>query len=47
VTKAAEILDGLTTVVNAAGGLRGGAVGDLHHYQYNIKLNTQAPFEII
>lgn len=49
VTKAAEILDGLTTVVNAAGGLRGGAVGDadLKNYQYNMKLNTQAPFEII
>ena len=49
VAKAAEILDGITTVVNAAGGLRGGAIGDadLDNYHYNMKLNTQAPFEII
>ena len=49
VTKAAEILNGLTTVVNSAGGLRGGAIGDadLANYYYNMKVNTQAPFEII
>lgn len=49
VTKAAEILNGLTTVVNSAGGLRGGAIGDadLENYHYNMKVNTQAPFEII
>lgn len=49
VTRAAELLGGLTTLVNAAGGLRGGAVGaaDLDNYLYNMKLNTQAPFEII
>jgi NAD(P)-dependent dehydrogenase (short-subunit alcohol dehydrogenase family) len=41
----------ITSIVNAAGGLRGGAVGDpycdLANYEYNMKLNTQAPFEII
>jgi NAD(P)-dependent dehydrogenase (short-subunit alcohol dehydrogenase family) len=53
VTKAVELLDGsLTTVVIAHGGLRGGAVGDaatttLENYHWNMKLNTQAPFEII
>jgi len=51
VSKAVEILGGgLTTVVNAAGGLRGGAVGegaDLDNLNYNMKLNAQAPFEII
>lgn len=49
VSGAVSILGGLTTVVNAAGGLRGGAVGaiDLENYNYNMKLNTQAPFEIM
>ena len=50
VSKAAELLGGhLTTVINAAGGLKGGAVGDadLENYHYNMRLNTQAPFEII
>jgi NAD(P)-dependent dehydrogenase (short-subunit alcohol dehydrogenase family) len=39
----------LTTVVNGAGGLRGGPVGtaDLDNYHYNMKLNCQAPYEII
>jgi NAD(P)-dependent dehydrogenase (short-subunit alcohol dehydrogenase family) len=41
----------LTTIVIAHGGLRGGAVGDgattLENYQFNMKLNTQAPFELI
>lgn len=39
----------LTTIVNSAGGLKGGAVGDadLANYQYNMKINTQVPFEII
>jgi NAD(P)-dependent dehydrogenase (short-subunit alcohol dehydrogenase family) len=50
VDKAAELLGGLTTVVNAAGVLQGGAMGDdsvnLRNYQHNMLANTQAPFEI-
>ena len=39
----------LTTVVNGAGGLQGGSMGDINieNYHYNMKLNTQAPFEIM
>ena len=41
----------LTTVVNAAGVLQGGAVGSpstyLANYEFNMKINTQVPFEII
>ena len=46
---AAEKLEGLTTVVNGAGVLQGGAVGEigLENYQYNMRCNTQAPFEIM
>ena len=49
VSCAVSSLGGLTTVVNAAGGLQGGAVGDvgLENYNYNMKLNVQAPFEIM
>lgn len=51
VSRSAELLGGLSTVINGAGGLRGGAVGDatvnMDNYNYNMKLNTQAPFEII
>lgn len=53
VEQAAEKLGGrLTTVINAAGILRGGAIGDddttdLANYEANMKCNTQAPFEII
>lgn len=52
VQEAVEKLGGtLTTVVNAAGGLRGGAVGDLgtdlSNYEFNMTLNAQVPFEII
>lgn len=51
VAETVKIFDGrLTTIVNSAGGLRGGAVGDgadLENYQYNMKINTQVPFEII
>ena len=51
VTKAVEILGGLTTVVNAAGVLYGGAMGDpavdLVNYQENMTCNTQAPFEVM
>lgn len=52
VQQAVQLLGGtLTTVVNAAGGLRGGAVGDaacnLDNYEYNMKVNCQAPFEIL
>ena len=43
--------ESLTTVVNAAGVLQGGAIGapdvDLSNYQYNMHINTQVPFEII
>jgi len=39
----------LTTLINAAGVLEGGAVGnvDLANYQYNMQINTQVPFEMI
>lgn len=39
----------LTTVVNGAGGLQGGPIGtaDLNNYHYNMRLNCQAPYEII
>lgn len=39
----------LTTVVNAAGVLQGGAMGDvyLENYRFNMVCNTQAPFEIM
>ena len=39
----------LTTLVNAAGVLQGGAVGsvDLANYQYNMQINTQVPFELM
>lgn len=51
VQEAVAKLGYLTTVVNAAGGLRGGAVGDdnadLTNYHFNMRLNCQAPFEII
>lgn len=48
---AVQILGGtLTTVVNAAGALRGGAVGspgtNLQNYEFNMKINVQVPFEI-
>lgn len=49
VTEASRALDGLTTVVNAAGVLKGGAMGtiDLANYKVNMACNTQAPFEIM
>jgi NAD(P)-dependent dehydrogenase (short-subunit alcohol dehydrogenase family) len=50
VREAANLMGGVvTTVVNAAGGLQVGAMGDvgLDNYQYNMRLNTQAPFEIM
>jgi NAD(P)-dependent dehydrogenase (short-subunit alcohol dehydrogenase family) len=49
VEKAASLMDGLTTVINAAGVLQGGAMGsvDLANYHHNMILNTQAPFEIM
>lgn len=45
----AKLGGSLTTVVNGAGGLRGGAVGaaDLENYHFNMRLNCQAPYEII
>lgn len=49
VNEAVEILGGLTTIVNAAGVLYGGALGDvdLENYKKNMICNTQAPFEIM
>ena len=49
ISKTVEILGGLTTVVNAAGVLYGGAMGDvdLENYKKNMICNTQAPFEIM
>ena len=49
VDTAAQLLGGLTTVINAAGVLQGGAVGSigLENYHFNMKCNTQAPFEIM
>lgn len=45
----AKLGGSLTAVVNGAGGLRGGPVGaaDLENYYYNMRVNCQAPFEII
>lgn len=51
VNEAVQLLGGLTTVVNAAGVLQGGAVGApltaLANYEFNMKSNAQVPFEII
>ncbi|KAL3938883.1 MAG: hypothetical protein SGBAC_006283 [Bacillariaceae sp.] len=52
VSEAVQRLGGsMTTVVNAAGALRGGAIGGpsttLENYQFNMKINAQVPFEII
>lgn len=49
VNDAAAILEGLSTLVNAAGVLEGGAMGDvgLENYQRNMTANTQAPFELM
>lgn len=49
VKAAADKLGGLTSVVNTAGVLVGGAIGsvDLNNYQANMICNTQAPFEIM
>lgn len=48
VEEAATKLGGLTTVINGAGLLQGGAVGtiDLDNYHKNMQCNAQAPFEI-
>jgi NAD(P)-dependent dehydrogenase (short-subunit alcohol dehydrogenase family) len=49
VDSAVEFLGGLTTVVNAAGVLQGGAMGSvgLDNYKFNMTANCQAPFEIM
>ena len=49
VSESVAILKGLTTVVNNAGVLQGGAMGsvDMSNYHYNMITNTQAPFEIL
>mmetsp|Transcript_38079 Transcript_38079/g.113744 ORF Transcript_38079/g.113744 Transcript_38079/m.113744 type:complete len:267 (-) Transcript_38079:258-1058(-) len=52
VDSATEKLGGLTTLVNAAGVLQGGAMGDdaktcLANYEFNMRVNTQAPFELM
>ena len=49
VTAAAKLMGGLTTLVNAAGVLYGGAMGnvDMDNYHKNMVCNTQAPFELV
>lgn len=52
VQEAVSLLDGeLTTLVNNAGVLKGGAAGapgtDLSNYNFNMTLNTQIPFELM
>jgi NAD(P)-dependent dehydrogenase (short-subunit alcohol dehydrogenase family) len=49
VESAMGFLGGLTTVVNAAGVLQGGAMGSvgLDNYKFNVSANCQAPFEIM
>lgn len=49
VEESVNILGGLTAVVNNAGVLQGGAMGSvsLANYEFNMKTNTQAPFEIM
>ncbi len=52
VEKAIDLLDGtLTSLVNCAGVLKGGAMGDetvdLSNYQMNMNTNVQAPFELM
>lgn len=49
VDESAKELDGLTAVVNAAGVLKGGAMGDvtIDNYDFNMNTNTRAPFEIM
>ena len=52
VQEAVSMLDGeLTTLINNAGVLKGGAAGapgtDLSNYKYNMTLNTQIPFELM
>lgn len=52
VEEALELLGGeLTTLVNNAGVLRGGAAGDpetdLSNYDFNMTLNTRVPFELM
>lgn len=47
---AVELMGGsLTTVINGAGVLQAGAMGeiDITNYQHNMQCNTQAPFEIM
>lgn len=52
VEKAVHLLDGiLTSLVNCAGVLRGGAMGDsavdISNYRVNMSTNVQAPFELM
>lgn len=49
VEETVKFLGGLTVVVNGAGVLEGGAMGDIDisNYQKNMAANTQAPFEIM
>ena len=49
VDKAAELLGGLTTVVNSAGVIQTGAMGDvtIDNYDFNMNTNTRASFEIM
>lgn len=49
VEEAVTALGGLTVVVNAAGVLQGGAMGniDLENFKHNFHCNTQVPFEVM
>lgn len=50
VKESVRLLDGkLTCLVNCAGRLKGGAMGDvdLSNYQMNMAINTQVPFEMM
>eukprot|EP01134_Creolimax_fragrantissima_P000529 CFRG0529T1 len=49
ITSAVESLGGLTTVINCAGVLKGGAIGSvgLDNYLFNFKGNVQTVFEIM
>ena len=51
VQEAARLLEGLTALINCAGVLRGGGMGDpnvdLSNYEFNMSTNVQAPFELM
>lgn len=49
IEKAGAAMNGITTLINAAGVLQGGAMGsiDLSNYHHNMVCNKQAPFEMM